>query len=420
MSASAANWSMVCHLDLGNGKGRVVRVDANGHDFRVTELPVDTTPQGDFPVMFLGLSADGQALLMDRESKVVREQSEFPEGAFAAYAYPDRPQNHVWFMYDGEKGSGCDRLNCGDKGSSVTIIDKSSALPEVLGTLCVGRGHHVTTYIYPSPSFPDLAGKAYVSNLMDGTISVVGNDPEDPEHYLRVLRTINLCQADREEGGEMVIPNNAFPHGKVFSPLTGKVYSLNNGYGTVAVIDPHEDRIEKTFPLKVSSNLLLSPDGRYLVGKGADRKTDDEHVIGRLTLIDADSCEQVDCLDLPDIYPSTYRFNPAGDRLYVTSAATGKGVQRDNLRKSVLQVYDVAAFPRFSLLREIELGVADCGRRPIAFTASGSHVLVPNPTDGTLAILAGEDDRLLASPEISDQAIVEFSFSLWDEQISAC
>ncbi len=139
MSASAAKWSMVCHLDLGNGKGRVVSVESAGSDFRVTELPVDTDALGDFPAMFLGLE-DAQALMMDRDSKVISKQAEFPQEAFAAYAYPDRQQDHVWFMYDGEKGSGCDRLNCGEKGSSVTIIDKSKQPPEVLATLCVGRG----------------------------------------------------------------------------------------------------------------------------------------------------------------------------------------------------------------------------------------------------------------------------------------
>ncbi len=415
----SANWSVVCHLDYGDGKGRVVSIAYRAGQTSVETLPVDTAPLGDFPPMFLGLRGH-DALLMDRESKVVSAEGCFPEGAFAAYAYPERGQGRVWFVYDGEKGSGCDPLNCGDKGSSVTIVDQGQVPPEVLSTLCVGRGHHVVTFIAPDDAHPALRAKAYVSNLMDGTISVVGNDPADRDHYLRVLKTINLCEVAREEGGELVVPNNAFPHGMVYSPVTARVYSLNNGYGTVAVIDPAEDRIERTFELKVSSNLLLSPDGRYLVGKGADRKRDPEHVVGRLTLIDVETCEAVDLVDLPDIYPSTYRFNPAGDRLYVTSAATGKGQQRENLRKSVVQVYDVGAFPRLRLLREIEVGMADCGRRPIGFTADGSHTLIPNPTDGSLSLLDGRDDALVACPQISDRPVAELTFSLWDESITAC
>ncbi len=415
----SANWSVVCHLDFGGGKGRLVSIASRAGQTSVERLPVDPSPQGDHPPMFLGVEGH-DVLLMDRESKAIGVRSEFPEEAFAAYAYPDRRQSHLWFVYDGEKGTGCDPLNCGDKGSSVTIVDRSGRSPEVLGTLCVGRGHHVVTFVYPSEAHPDIEAKAYVSNLMDGTISIVGNDPDDREHYLRVLRTINLCEADKEEDGECVIPNNAFPHGKVFSPLTGRVYSLNNGYGTVAVIDPRHDRIERTFDLRVSSNLLLSPDGRYIVGKGADRKKDPEHVVGRLTLIDLEGGETVDLVDLPDLYPSTYRFNPAGDRLYVTSAATGKGPQREHLRRSIVQVYDATAFPRLVLLREVEVGLADCGRRPIGFTADGSHVLVPNPTDGTFAILDGRDDALVACPTISDEPIVELNFSLWNDSITAC
>ncbi len=104
----------------------------------------------------------------------------------------------------------------------------------------------------------------------------------------------------------------------------------------------------------------------------------------------------------------------------MTSAATGKGPQRENLRKTVVQVYDAGAFPRLSLLREIEVGTADCGRRPIGFTADGSHTLIPNPTDGSLSVLDGRDDGLVACPRISDRPVTELSFSLWDESITAC
>jgi len=328
-------------------------------------------------------------------------------------------------MYDGDRETGCDELNCGASGSSVTVIDAASGrdMPRYLQTICVGRGHHVATFVGPVAAFPDIPQRAVVSNLLDGSISVVGNDPADPQSYLKVLETINLCEPDKEDFNAAAIPNNAFPHGKVFSAHTGRIYSLNNGYGTIAVINPVNNLIERTIELKLSSNLLLSPDGRFIIGKGADRKTDPEHVVGRLTVVDAVSGTVESTLDVPDLYPSTYRFTPDGSRLYVTSAATGKGVQRDNLKKDVIQIYDTSALPALRLIREITVGRADCSRRPIAFVEQDGlvqTVLIPNPTDGSLSLLDSAGEAVTDTLEISNGPVTEFSFCLWDGQISGC
>jgi len=146
-------------------------------------------------------------------------------------------------------------------------------------------------------------------------------------------------------------------------------------------------------------------------------------VQGRLTVVDAVSGTVEGMLDLPDLYPSTYRFTPDGTRLYVTSAATGKGVQRDNLKKNVIQVYDTSALPALRLIREITVGHADCSRRPIAFVEQNGQVqtvLIPNPTDGSLTLLGGADDEVMDTIKISDGPVGEFSFSLWDGRISGC
>ena len=227
------------------------------------------------------------------------------------------------------------------------------------------------------------------------------------------MRSIIHC---RKKSGDDSIPNNAFPHGKEFSARTGKIYSLNNGYGTVAVIDPVSASIEGRIELKKSSNLLLSPDGRFLISKGADRKSDAGHVLGRLSVIDTDSNSVVTTLDLPDVYPSVYRFSPDGSRLYVTTAATGKGSQRENLDITSLLIYDATVLPELKLIRRVTVGKADCGRRPIAFYApSGEPVrtFIPNPTDGTVTILDGSNDEVLDTVSISDAPISDINFSFW-------
>jgi DNA-binding beta-propeller fold protein YncE len=285
---------------------------------------------------------------------------------------------------------------------------------EVIKSICVGRGHHVPSFTAPSEKHPAMPRRAYVSNLQDGTISVLGNNPADKAGYLAVSGTINLCEPAKEKDGAMQAPNNAFPHGEVYSPVTGRVYNLNNGYGTLAVIDPLRNEIEARVDFKGCSNLLLSPDGRFVIGKGADRKSDPDHVIGRLIVLDAVAGKVAVKLDMKDVYPSTYRFSPDGRRLFVTTATTGKGAQHANLKKSTVLVYDASALPGLRLAQEITVGLADCSRRPIAFLRQKQaieRIFVPNPTDGTLSILDGAGIPLEAV-RVSEQPITELNFSL--------
>lgn len=417
-------WSFACHLDFGGeGAVRVLRGGAGG--VQVVEIPTTAGPEEEGPApVFLGTTPDDEVILMAAENKAVTTRKDFPARAYAPYAYRNADSGHLWFTIDGDKETGCDRLNCGDAGSSVMVVDPApdEGVAALLRLVCVGRGHHVPTFTAPGEAFPDIPRRAFVSNLLDGTISVLGHDPAQPDTYLQIIDTINLCEPAREKDGTDGVPNNAFPHGKVFSPHTGRIYSLNNGYGTIAVIDPVSHEIEQRIELAVSSNLLLSPDGRYIVGKGADRKRDAEHVMGRLSVVDAVTGRVETILDLPDIYPSTYRFSPDGSKLYVTTAATGKGAQRENLRIDVLQVYDAHALPELRLLREIQVGPADCGRRPIGFIdrtdGKGTIVLVPNPSAGTLSLLDGEEDLLIETVTLCERPVREFNFSFWNGVVS--
>lgn len=375
--------------------------------------------------VFLGMDRENNVILLDPDNRQIQLQPRFPIDAIAAYAYRDSDNDRIWFMNDGDKETGNDILNCGDKGASVTVIENTdgSAPPGLLKTICVGRGHHVTTFTSPSSTAPDMPGQAFVSNLMDGTISVIGNDPGHKDSFLKVMDTINLCEPDREDNGQMSVPNNAFPHGMVFSHVTGKLYNLNNGYKTIAVIDPVRNVIEDTIELKASSNLLLSPDGRFIIGKGVDRKSDQDHVIGKISVIDARAKKICEVIDLPDIYPSTYRFNADGTKLYVTTASTGKGKQKENVRIDAVLLFDTSKLPQITLLKEIQVGIADCGRRPIAFLESNDKtvlVFVPNPTDSTITVLSGADESVVDTVTVGNGPITELSFSFWDGGITGC
>jgi len=423
------NWSFVCHLDYGKtGSVSIVRYDGK----QATSHRINTGNKSGFDIsrkpVFLGANHNGNAILMNPETRQINLQHDFPADAVAAYAYPDPDNDRIWFMNDGDKETGNDALNCGDKGASVTVIENnnpenSAVPPKLLQTICVGRGHHVTTFTSPSSAAPNVPHRAFVSNLMDGTISIIGNDSTHADSFLKVIDTINLCDPGKEDNGKVSIPNNAFPHGMGFSRVTGKLYNLNNGYQTIAVIDPVTNVIEDTIELKSSSNLLVSPDGRFLVGKGVDRKSDPDHVIGRISVIDARTKTIRKVIDLPDVYPSTYRFNANGTKLYITSAATGKGKQKDNIKIDTLLLFDTSKLPDISLLKEIPVGIADCGRRPIAFLEKGGQtnlVFVPNPTDGTVTVLDGENESVLETVTVGDGSVAEFSFSFWDGKTTGC
>lgn len=416
---NTADWTIVCHLDYGD-HGTVSIAKQRNNTISVERLEQSDAAGGDIshkPV-FLGVCNEDKAILLNPATKELSYSKSVPTDARFAYAYRDPNTARIWFMNDGDK-SGNDSLCCDGKGSSATIISNDSNNAAFVDTLCIDRGHHVTVFSYPDTNNNTVPTRAFLSNLKDGTISVIGNDPNDAISFLKTIATINLCDTRHENDKDTSIPNNAFPHGMEYSSATGKLYNLNNGYNTVAVIDPVNYEVTDSIEMKVSSNLLLSRCGRFLIGKGADRKGNPDHVMGRLSVLDAIKGEIATVLDLEDIYPSVYRFNPSGDKLYVTTAATGKGVQADNLKTGVVQIYDTSALPKLTLIKEVKLEPTDSGRRPIAFQENpdaAPYVFIPNPTQGTLSILDGETDEVINTVEIGDSNIEEFSFSFWHDR----
>jgi len=348
-----------------------------------TDLAIERKP------VFVGLSKENKVILLDPESNEILIKPYFPEDAFAAHIYSDPNSNRDWLMNDGDKATGNDQLNCGDKGSSVTVVeDTTSTNASHLKTICVGRGHHQATFSYPSTNHANTPSQAYISNLKDGTVSVIGNNPDDAENYLSVIATINLCEPDKEEDKSAgASPNNAFPHGLVFSSVSGKIYNLNNGYGTVVVIDPINCNIENRFEFKGHSNLFASPCGHFVLGRGADRKSDAEHVIAKLSVIDVTDTQIKNSIDLKDIYISKYFFNPEGTRLYLTTSSSGSDEQKAHLKTDALLVFDMTALPTLKLISETRLG-ASVGTLDFVTKNSETQLMFSsNASEGTIAVM---------------------------------
>ena len=419
MNTSAVDWTIAAHLEYSDRNDVViVKQQAGKISIKTLEASAATGLDVNHVPAFWGINDRDEALVFDPVSREVSRQTVLASDTRFAYAYRDPNSVRVWFMNDGDK-NGNDTLACAENGASVTIAAKTNGKAEFVETLCAGRGHHVTTFVGPTKTAGGIPHRAFVSNLKDGTIHVVGNDPNDAVSFLKIIATINLCDPRHEESANTNVPNNASPHGMEFSHATGKLYNLNNGYNTVAVIDPLSHEVENAIPIQVSSNLLLSRCGNFLIGKGADRKADLEHVMGRLSVLDARKEEITNVLDIKDFYPSVYRFNPNGDKLYVTAAATGKDAQFDNLRTDIVQVYDTSKLPELRLIKEIKLEQCTSGRRPIAFLERkdiAPMVFIPNPTQGSLAIVDGGTDEIVDTVAIGDANIHEFSFSFWNNR----
>ncbi len=346
--------------------------------------------------IFIGLTEDHEAITLEPQSKAITIAKEFIADAFPAHIYSDPSSNRDWFMNDGDKESGNDTVNCGDTGSSVTVMENSaSRAARYLKTICVGRGHHQANFSYPTVTMADVPKQAYISNLIDGTISVIGNDPDKSDSYLKVIATINLCEPERDGFEQPQIPNNAFPHGLAYSKISGKVYNLNNGYGTIAVIDPHTHTIEQRIAFKGFSNLFMSPCGRYVIGRGADRKSDAAHVIAKLAVLDVTTLEVVSRLDLADIYISKYFFNPEGSKLYLTTSASGSDEQITNIKADALLAFDLTKLPQLVLAQELRLG-APTGTLDFALhNGKTALVFASNAQDGVVTLISGKSDTVI-------------------------
>ena len=342
--------------DRKTGSVTVVRRNGGALEKKLLPVAAESGKDKELKPIFVGLTETDQCITLDPVSKAITISDEFIPDAFPAHIYTDPNANRDWYMYDGDKKTGNDTLNCGDQGSSVTVVENTdSSKAKYLKTICVGRGHHQCNFSWPSELAPQVPSQTYVSNLIDGSLSVIANDPAKPDSYLQVVATINLCETDKEDFESVQIPNNSFPHGLVYSKVSGKMYNLNNGYGTIAVIDPLSHEIEQRIPFKGFSNLFISPCGRYIIGRGADRKTDPNHVIAKMAVLDVTTNEVMDKIDLPDVYISKYFFNTEGSKLYLTTSSSGSEQQQANLKLGVVLVLDLSKLPKLELAAELSL-----------------------------------------------------------------
>ena len=412
----------------GNDHGLVSVIEHGGDqgDVVIKTIPVGSGDIGDIVAtteghVFVNVTANNAVAAIDPVVEGAPELRNFlPVGTRPVHIYRDPEGTRVWVMNDGDAtGGSCKTAGTNDTAiSSVTVIqnhelgeegsgDSAGILGEVIGTICVGRGHHKAAFSEPSTDHPGTPHRVFVSNITDGTISVINNDPTSDD-YLKVIAAIDLCDPAKQAGGcdtDITTPNNSSPHGIDYSPVSGKIYNANAGYGSVAVINPVTNTIETAIDIGYSNKAHVSPDGKFLIVKGTDKTSNPNHVIGKLTVIDVmdNSVTQV---DITDVHPDSFESTPDGSKLYVTSATTGSDAQKSNLRNNVLLVYDTSTLPNLILIKEITVGVADGSHRALAVhehDGSAEHIFVPNPADGTVSVIDAEKDEVVSTVDVGGE-----------------
>ncbi len=437
-SDTAAASPLVLVADTANGQVVVIRHAGDTDNSVSQKLAVGVSP-GDITVtarghIFVNVTGSNLVAALDPENGQLSLNRNIAAGTRPVHGFLDPDGTRVWALNDGDGTSGADPIRCAASGSgSATVIEDSSETGDhaarlarhagedhggdtaggdtdspaaddiaALAHICLGKGHKKAAFSVPSADLPATPRRAFISNLKDGTVSVVDNEPASAT-YLSVLATIDLCDASKAAcDGDSSTPNGAVPHGLAFSPLSGKIYNANVGYGTVAVIDPAGMRIEKILDIGFANKIHLSPGGRFLVTKGADTSGNPNHVIGKLAVVDLLN-DAVTPFDLSDIYPDDFVFTPDGGKLYLATASGGSAAQKANLKNNVVLVYDLSTPGAPTLIKEIAVGATDGGHRALALHAHdglAKHLFVPNAADGTVSIIKISTDEVVQTVDV--------------------
>lgn len=225
-------------------------------------------------------------------------------------------------------------------------------------------------------------------------------------------------------------PNGSNPHGIRWSQITGKIYSNQArevedgeeiGYGQIIEVDPklivpgpghNKAAITRTLNLIGTpyTSYGITPDGRFLFLRGVDLTTDAQHIIGKLGVVDLSASGALSITNLPDlvdVVPSTFKFTPDGQRMYLlaSNTDTGNDAQKAAQKKDRLFVFNPSTFPTApQLVAEIGLSPAATHNFDVLVQGSGqaSAVLVSNGGAG----VTGSVTLINANNQISGNSLV--------------
>jgi YVTN family beta-propeller protein len=360
--------------------------------------------------LFVNLGAVNKVATIDPLSAATPiHEANLATGTRPVHIYRDPTDGEViWSMNDGDNtgGTGDDLINCpAQTGSSVTILHNSHLgpggnPPRVEKTVCLlADGHHVTAF----SSGTGVSKRAFVSSETAGEIAVIDNEPGSPTKW-QVTNRIDLCNPARETCNDEsatpltapFTPNGSHPHGIRWSKLTQKVYSIQEGYGQIAEVDPTTLTISRTFDLAAPyTSFGMTPDGRFLLLRG-QTTAPQATKLGVLD-ISVNPPVRTDFIipELDGTSPGSFKFSPDGRRFYILAGNAATATKKDRLfafDSSTL----TATPPALMLLREIPLVATGGHNFDVLAQGAGAatYIIVSNSTDNSISIINATDNQV--------------------------
>lgn len=381
--------------------------------------------------LFVNLGAANKVATIDplTDATPVHEAN-LATGTRPVHIYRDPTDGEViWSMNDGDNAGGTttpgdDLINCNNAarrggpvpGSSVTILHNShlgpgGIPPTVKRTECVlADGHHVTAFSFGA----GVPKRAFVSSETGGEIAVINNEP-GPTQWTMTHR-IDLCNPAKEaiagtcndESSTALTtpftPNNAGPHGIRWSKLTKKVYSIQEGYGEIAEIDPTSLAITNTFDLTglPYTTFGISPDGRFLLLRG-----DTTPATGtKLGVVDLGTAgtprTDFTIPELDGTSAGSFKFSPDGKRFYILAGNATATTKKDRLFAFDTSTL-TATPPALTLIRDIPLiaggdsaGFNAAHNMDVLAQGAGEakYIVVSNKADNSVSIINATDNLI--------------------------
>jgi YVTN family beta-propeller protein len=374
--------------------------------------------------VFLNLGAANKVATIDPLTGAVPvHETNLVAGTRPVHMYRDPTDGEViWVGNDGDNAAGTatpgdDLINCNNAtrlggpvtGSSVTILHNSHLgpggnPPTVEKTVCVlASGHKVMAFPQPTATNGAIPRRVFVSSEVGGEIAVIDNEPGSPTKWQMIGR-VDLCNplketCNNESATPLTTPftaNTSGPHGIRFSKFTGKVYSIQEGYGQIAEIDPITTAITNIFDLAGTpyTSYGITPNGRFLLLRG-ETPTPQATNLGVLDLSVTPAVRtDFTIAGLDGTSPGSFKFSPDGKRLYILAGNTAASTKKDRLfafDSSML----TATTPTLTLLREIPLVATGAHGLDVLAQGAGEvkYIVVSNSTDNSVSIINATDNQ---------------------------
>jgi hypothetical protein len=279
--------------------------------------------------------------------------------------------------------------------------------PTVEKTLCLlAKGHKVAAFPPPTATHAALPRRAFVSSEISGEIAVIDNEPGSPTKWEMIGR-VDLCNPLKETcDDESATPlttaftaNNSHPHGIRWSKLTGKVYSIQEGYGQIAEIDPVT--LASTIVIDLAgtpyTSYGITPDGRFLLLRGQTTAPDPQAT--KLGVLDLSVTPAVrtdfTIAELDGTSPGSFKFSPDGKRFYILAGNTATSTKKDRLFAFDASTL-TAATPALTLLKEISLVATGGHSLDVLVQGAGkaTYMVVSNSTDNSVSIINATDNLI--------------------------